>query len=28
MHHAVCDGYHVGRFLTLLREKLQAFGGA
>ena len=28
VHHAVCDGYHVGRFLTLLREKLQAFGGA
>jgi len=28
VHHAVCDGYHIGRFLTLLREKLQAFGGA
>lgn len=23
VHHAVCDGYHVGRFLTLLRESFK-----
>ena len=28
VHHAVCDGYHVGRFICLLEEKLRIFGGA
>ncbi len=26
VHHAVCDGYHVGRFVALLQEALFRFG--
>lgn len=25
VHHAVCDGYHVGRFLEILQEKISSF---
>ena len=25
VHHAVCDGYHVGRFVELLQEKISSF---
>ena len=25
VHHAVCDGYHVGRFIELLQEKIDSF---
>lgn len=27
VHHAVCDGYHIGRFVELLQQKVDAFGG-
>ncbi len=26
VHHAVCDGYHVGRFIEMLQEELSLFG--
>ena len=26
VHHAVCDGYHVGRFIEVLQEKIRDFG--
>ena len=26
VHHAVCDGYHVGRFVEVLQEKIRDFG--
>ena len=26
VHHAVCDGYHVSRFVQTLQEKINAFG--
>lgn len=25
VHHAVCDGYHVGRFIEILQEKMSSF---
>lgn len=25
VHHAVCDGYHVGRFIEMLQEKISSF---
>ena len=25
VHHAVCDGYHVGRFIELLQKKIIGF---
>ena len=25
VHHAVCDGYHVGQFLSLLQDKIDSF---
>lgn len=25
VHHAVCDGYHVGKFLELLQENIASF---
>lgn len=25
VHHAVCDGYHVGKFLRVLQEKIDSF---
>lgn len=25
VHHAVCDGYHVGRFIALLQERISSF---
>ncbi|MCI8652204.1 MAG: type A chloramphenicol O-acetyltransferase [Angelakisella sp.] len=28
VHHAVCDGYHVGRFAELLQEKISSFNEA
>ena len=28
VHHAVCDGYHVGVFLETLQEKTDQFGKA
>lgn len=27
VHHAVCDGYHVGRFIEVLQEKIAFFDG-
>lgn len=26
VHHAVCDGYHVGRFIEILQENVHLFG--
>lgn len=26
VHHAVCDGYHVGRFIEVLQDKIDLFG--
>ena len=28
VHHAVCDGYHVGKFVALLQHKIEEFGKA
>ena len=25
VHHAVCDGYHVGKFIEMLQEKISSF---
>jgi chloramphenicol O-acetyltransferase type A len=26
VHHAVCDGYHIGKFVELIQEKINSFG--
>lgn len=26
VHHAVCDGYHIGKFVELIQEKINRFG--
>ena len=25
VHHAVCDGYHVGKFIEMLQDKISSF---